>query len=137
MSDGFHFVTHELLEPIFDKRCNVIGWIEPGSHLFDTNMSWVGYIVDGHAWSVKTNRWAGPVRGLLCIDKDGGVVAWNPGAIVSGMTPSSPPTQPPRPPMPSRPSRPAMPPRPDLSSAPSWSPLTFREWIGSTPDRWR
>jgi len=74
-----------MLEPLFDKDCNLVGWIDPGRHIFDTDMNWIAYISGGHGRSAETGNWLGPVRGLLCFDHSGRVVAWNPEERVSNM----------------------------------------------------
>ena len=56
-----------MLKPLFDKNCKLIAWIEPNEHIFDTNMNWIAYISNGHAWSTKTNTWMGPVLSLIHI----------------------------------------------------------------------
>ena len=38
-----------MLHPLFDCNCELIGWIEPDCHIFDTNMNWIAYISAGHA----------------------------------------------------------------------------------------
>ncbi|GAH33871.1 unnamed protein product, partial [marine sediment metagenome] len=55
------------MEPLFDKDCELVGWIDPMRHIFDTNMNWVAYISNGHVWSSETENWLGPVLGLLCL----------------------------------------------------------------------
>ena len=27
------------MEPLFDKDCALVGWIDPGTHIFDTDMN--------------------------------------------------------------------------------------------------
>lgn len=29
------------MKPLFDNTSNLVGWIVPGNHIFDTNMNWV------------------------------------------------------------------------------------------------
>lgn len=70
--------------PLYDRDCDLVAWIKPNEHIFDTNMNWVGYIKSGHAWSSKTGNWLGPVNGLLCLNQQGKPVAWSPKEAVRG-----------------------------------------------------
>lgn len=119
------------MEPLFDANCDLVGWIEPGEHIFDTDMNWVAYISNGHAWSSDTGNWLGPVNGFNCLDQEGRVVAWNPIQDVEGsMRPMRPmrPTRPMRPMRPMHPMRPMRPMRPMTPSG-GWSQLSWNEWI--------
>lgn len=70
---------------LFNKDCHLIGWMkESHDHIFDTEINWVAYIKNGHAWSVATGNWCGPVNGFTCLDQAGKVVAWNPTQIPQG-----------------------------------------------------
>ncbi|MGG3758198.1 4-fold beta flower protein [Bacillus anthracis] len=119
-----------MLYPLFDSDINHVGWIEPGEHIFDTNMNWVAYISDNHAWSSDSGNWLGPVNHLVCLDKSGKVVLWNPdGEIAGTLRPLRPvralralrPLKPLRQPRPLRPSRP-------LRPIHGWSDLSFIAW---------
>jgi hypothetical protein len=103
------------VDPLFDKKCNLVGWIEPENHIFDLEMNWVAYLSGGHAWSSQTGNWLGPVNGMNCLDQEGRPVAWNPDETVEGsMRPMRPmramramrPMRPMRPMKPMRPMRP-------------------------------
>jgi len=37
------------MHPLFDKDCELVGWIDPMNHIFDTDMNWVAYVSGGHA----------------------------------------------------------------------------------------
>lgn len=118
------------LEPLFDLHSNLVGWILPGRHVFDRQVNWVAYLSDGHAWSVATDDWIGPVRGLVCLDREGRVVASAPGQSVdAAVAPRRPSGKPPAPPPP-KPSRPPNPPRPPMAATPpgGWSRLRFSDW---------
>ncbi len=120
-----------MLKPLFDKDCELVGWISPGEHIFDTNLNWVAYIKRNNAWSAETGNWLGPVRGLLCYDSSGKVVAWNPEEKITAIIrPVRPPkeTMPLRPLRPLRPLMPSKPLRPTISSR-DWSDLTFWNWL--------
>jgi len=117
--------------PLYDKNMDLVGWLQPGQNIFNTDMEWVAYIADGNAWSTYTSDWIGPVNGLVCLDTDGKVVAWCPGGRLAG---SSRPTRPNRPNQPDNPglqSMQSMPSRPSIPSIPSggWSSLTGYEWF--------
>jgi hypothetical protein len=34
---------------LYDSNVELAGWLDPGRHIFDTNMNWVAYISGGHA----------------------------------------------------------------------------------------
>jgi len=73
-----------MLYPLFDKDCDLVGWISPNQHIFDTDMDWVAYISSHHAWSAESGDWLGAVHNLLCLDQAGHPVAWNPQQSVAG-----------------------------------------------------
>ncbi len=66
------------MEPLYDSNVDLVGWIEPGWHIWDTNMDWVAYISGGHAWSSRSGSWRCPVHETTCLDRSGQVVAWSP-----------------------------------------------------------
>jgi hypothetical protein len=72
------------MEPLFDSRCELVGWIDPGRYIFDDSINWVAYLSGGHAWSAITGNWLGPVHHLVCLDTNGNVVVWNPADLVAG-----------------------------------------------------
>ena len=45
--------------PLFDKDSELVGWTDPGKHIFDQDMNWVAYISHNHAWSAETGNWLG------------------------------------------------------------------------------
>ena len=73
-----------MLHPLFDCNCELIGWIEPDCHIFDTNMNWIAYISGGHAWSSNSGNWIGPVNGTTCLDRSGSVFAWSESSNIRG-----------------------------------------------------
>ncbi len=121
------------LFPLFDKDCDLVGWINPGKHIFSTEMEWVAYIKNNHAWSSETGNWIGPVDGLLCLDTAGKPVAWNPKEGLRGKSKPSRPSRATRASRPSRPSRPSRSSRPSRPSSPSggWSDLSFFGWLSN------
>ena len=46
-----------MLFALFDKDCDLVGWIRPGDHIFDIDMEWVAYIRNGQAWSAVSGDW--------------------------------------------------------------------------------
>lgn len=121
-----------MLFALFDKDCDLVGWINPDSHIFNTDMDWVAYISNGHAWSAGNGNWLGPVKGLLCLDRNGKPVAWNPKEQITGTVKPATPARAARAARPARPARPATPARPARPPVPAggWSPLSFYAWIG-------
>jgi len=67
-----------MLYPLFDQDCELMAWIEPGRHIFDSDMNWIAYLANNQAWSAESGNWLGAVRGLLCMDNSGKPVLWNP-----------------------------------------------------------
>jgi hypothetical protein len=116
--------------PLFDKDSNLVGWIEPHKHIWDTDMNWVAFITDGHGWSADTGNWMGPVKDLLCLDTDGRVVAWNPKDYVAGVPKPREPVPAARAEEPPRPAMPVKPARLDRPATPlgGWSSLSFHTW---------
>ncbi|THV31193.1 4-fold beta flower protein [Rhizobium rosettiformans] len=117
---------------LFNRNCELVGWIEPDEHIFDTDMNWVAYLSGGHGWSAATGNWLGPVDGLLCLDRSGRPVAWNPEERVEGTARPGRPSRAARAARPGRPARPARPSRPSRPATPAggWSSETFSDWIG-------
>jgi hypothetical protein len=120
-----------MLFALFDKDCDLVGWINPGNHIFNTDMDWVAYLANGHSWSANSGNWLGPVKGLLCQDQDGRPVAWNPKEAVSGSPRPARPARAARAARPARPARPATPARPARPATPAggWSPHSFYAWL--------
>ena len=117
--------------PLFNKDCDLVGWIDPMSHIFDTEMNWVAYLAGGHAWSSETGNWLGPVPGLICLDQSGHVVAWNPEEKIAGTARPARPARAARVARPARPARPANPARPARPATPAggWAEISFWAWL--------
>lgn len=121
-----------MLAALFDKDSDLVGWIEPNAHIFSTDMEWVAFVSNGHAWSAKSGDWLGPVKGLLCLDHSGRPVAWNPKEAVVGTSSPARPARAAKAAKPARPARPAKPARPARPATPSggWAPASFFAWVG-------
>jgi len=37
-----------MLEALFDKDCNLVGWIKQGEYIFESDMNWMAYISGSH-----------------------------------------------------------------------------------------
>lgn len=119
------------LFPLFDKDCDLVGWIKPGEHIFDTDMNWIAFVSSNHAWSANTGNWLGPVQGLLCQDTSGKPVAWNPKEGVRGTASPAKPAKAAKKATPARPAKPAKPARPAKPATPAggWSTKSFFGWL--------
>jgi hypothetical protein len=120
------------LAPLYDARVNLVGWMEVGEHIFDTNLKWLAYISDGHAWSANGGNWCGPViGGTTCLDRKGRPVAWSPTRDPEGTMAPMRPIRPMRAMRPMRPLRPMTPWRPTRPMTPigGWSRQHWLEWV--------
>ncbi|WP_446727640.1 4-fold beta flower protein [Pseudoalteromonas sp. S16_S37] len=119
-----------MLFPLFDKNCKLVAWLLPNAHIFDTKMNWVAYLKKGHAWSAKTNNWLGPVNGLVCLNKSGQPLAWNPHDLVKGTSRPSTPWRSSRVSRPRKPLRQVTPFKPSRPCRPSggWADESFATW---------
>ena len=117
--------------PLFNKNCDLVAWVEPDEHIFDTDMNWVAYISNEHAWSVQTGNWLGPVIGLTFLDQNGKPVAWNPEQSIETTLRPIRPVRAIRAIRPIRPIRPVRPIRPIRPVTPvgGWSALTWQQWL--------
>lgn len=120
-----------MLLPLFDKDSDLVAWIEPGKSIFDLEMNWVAYIANGNLWSAKTNKWLGPVSGLLCFDTKGKPVLWNPKEQIRAIPAPLRPLNPLRPLTPLKPLKPLKPLRPlrPLTPLGGWSALSYYSWV--------
>ncbi len=120
------------MEALFDQNCELVGWIDHGTHIYDTEMNWVACVFNRHAWSAKNSSWLGPVYGTTCLDRHGRIVAWHSKDYLYGSTN---PIRPPNPLKPQRPDIPAKPPSPKKPTPPTppptgWSELGWAGWLG-------
>lgn len=123
-----------MLTPLFDRHSELVGWLDPGKHIFNAHMAWVAFLANEHVWSASTGEWIGPINGGLCYDGSGKLVAWSHGEQPAGLSvrPTRP-ARPARPIRPSQPMRPSQPLRPACPFSPMgrWSGLSFGEWARS------
>jgi hypothetical protein len=124
-------IVNSAMEPLYDVNVNLVGWIDPGQHIFDTNLDWAAYVSGGDAWSSNSGNWCGPVNGTTCLDRNGNPVAWSPRTPPSGSMRPMRPMRPMRAMRPLRPMRPMTPMRPMKPMPPmgGWSQQSFAEWI--------
>jgi hypothetical protein len=118
--------------PLFDQETELVGWLNTNDgNVFDTEMGWIAFVQNGHAWSAETGNWLGSVNGLTMLDQDGRPVAWSTKQAPQGtMKPPTPP--PPMMPLtpltPLNPLNPLQPMRP-LIPIGGWSDMSWEEWI--------
>ena len=119
------------LIPLFDPNAELVGWMWPGEHIFDTDMNWAAYIGNDHAWSAETGNWLGPIKELNCLDRTGRIVAWSrEGRVVGSVRPVRPvravrAVRPVRPVHPVHPVRPVRP----VSPVGGWSAMSWVGWL--------
>ena len=107
------------MTPLFDKDCNLMGWMEPGKYIFDTGMNWVAFIDGDNVWSAETGNWLGQVYGRNIRDTQGKTVFWNPDQDIENTLPPLPPVRPLRPQQPLQP----------LTPLEGWSELGWIEFL--------
>ncbi|WP_430515628.1 4-fold beta flower protein [Inquilinus limosus] len=119
------------MEPLFSKDCVLVGWVDPGRYIFDTDMNYVAFISNGNAWSAATGDWLGSIEHTTARDRRGRPVTFSSGHPPIGTSVPSTPSRASRASRPARPSRPSTPSRPSRPSTPSggWSPLSFTAWL--------
>jgi hypothetical protein len=121
-----------MLQALFDRYCNHVGWLQRDQFIFDPEMKWLAFIDNHNVWTVNPTVWVGAVHGVICMDHDGKVIAWGMGQRIVG-DPSlrrKPKFVPMIPPDPTGMLRPMVP-NPQLPAAPlmGWSNLSFHEWL--------
>jgi len=124
--------------PLHNNRNQLVGWITPEEHIFDTQMTWVAFLQNGHAWGCDDCSWLGQMNGLICLDHAGKPVAFHGGEpVIEGMQTRKPTVAGIRLNRPARPSQPPMPIPPRWRSAPfsGWSELSFIEWFNQKPPK--
>ncbi len=120
-----------MLVPLYDQKSELIAWLDPDKHIFDTSMRWIAYIKNGHAWSSETGNWLGAVNGTECQDRSGRVFAWGKDTKPRGGSRPFAPARQMKPPRPSAPPRPFVPARQPIPPRPmyGWSGLSLNAWL--------
>ncbi len=121
-----------LVEPLFDKNANFVGWLVDRENVFDASLKWVAYIFNNYIWSVKTENWIGLLRGTNLLDRKGDIVAWSTAEpAIGGLTHIEPPLPVPRPISPVAPLINEIPLNPGYPPTPigNWSKLSFNQWL--------
>ncbi|WP_069267408.1 4-fold beta flower protein [Paraburkholderia nodosa] len=121
------------MHALFDQNCNLVGWYDPAnSSIWDTQMRWSAFIVDGNAFSTQTEQWLGAFVNATFQDRNGKAALWMPelGSPESGFAPF-PPFAPFKPFTPFTPFKPAAPFAPFAPFEPlgGWSQLNFNAWM--------
>ncbi len=130
-----------MLCPLHNKDSQLVGWISPTENIFDTNMVWVAFIQNGHAWAPDDSTWIGPVyKELICLDQSGKPIAWHGSIRPEGNTLFVKPTgiaaRLARPVRPCTPERPVIPPW-SIPPLGGWSEVSFVEWFEHRPPKIR
>ena len=75
-----------IMDPLYDKKANFVGWLLEHSNVFNKDLKWVAYINSNYVWAKKTRIWIGGLRGTNLLDRDGRIVAWSiSGPVVGGI----------------------------------------------------
>lgn len=119
------------MEPLFDKNCSLVAWIEDYKYIFDIHMNWIAFVVEDNVFASKNCEWLGPINDYNCLDKTGKVVAWNPDHEVKGSSVPYTPYTPYKPYAPHTPYTPCTPYTPYTPYTPlgGWSKLKWEDWI--------
>ena len=120
-----------MLIPLFDKNSELVAWLEPDKHIFDTSMRWIAFIKNGHVCSADDANWLGAIDDSVCMDRLGRVFAWVKGAQIRGSIRPVTPVRPTRPVRPITHVRPVAPVRPVTPVRPlhGWSSLSLSGWL--------
>ena len=75
-----------IMDPLYDKKANFVGWLLEHSNVFNKDLEWVAYIYNNYVWATKTRVWIGELKGTNLLDRDGRIVAWSTsGPVVGGL----------------------------------------------------
>ncbi|MBZ9633603.1 4-fold beta flower protein [Clostridium sp. FP1] len=121
-----------IMEPLYDKRANFVGWLLEYSNVFDKHLKWVAYVYNNYVWATKSRIWIGGLRGTNLLDRDGRIVAWSTsGPVVGGIGFTKAPLDIGPQIIPVEPIIPGLPLNPGYAPEPAgeWSKLTFTQWI--------
>jgi len=74
-----------IMDPLYDKKANFVGWLVDHSNVFNKDLEWVAYIYTNFVWAKKTRIWIGQLKGTNLLDRAGRIVAWSiNGPVVGG-----------------------------------------------------
>jgi len=119
------------MKAIFNKKCELVGWYNAvDGMVFDTNMSWIGFVKKDYFYSKKA-KWLGGLFNNTIVDKNGKPVGWLEGNNPKGTIPLLEPLIPFVPIRPLTPMRPLMPLQPlrPLTPIGGWSDYDWTEFI--------
>lgn len=121
-----------MMEPLYDKKANFVGWLVEHSNVFNKDLKWVAYVYYNYVWATKTRVWIGGLRGTNLLDRYGRIVAWSTSGpvvgslgFIEGPINIGPPIMPVVPIIHGVPLHPGEAPEP----AGEWSKLTFSQWL--------
>jgi len=120
------------MTPIFDKDRNLVAWISENiEHIFDLNLSWIGFTNEDNVFRAKDLKWVGPVKTGNFYDNLGKPFAWTETPIQLMLTPLTPlrPLRPLKPLTPLKPFKPLTPIKP-VSAFGGWSESSFAQEFG-------
>lgn len=121
-----------LMDPLYDKKANFVGWLSEHSNVFDKDLKWVAYINGNYVWARKTRVWIGVLKGTNLLDRKGRIVAWSTnGPVVGGLGFTEAPLDIGPPLLAVMPIIHQVPLHPGYAPQPAgeWSKLTFTQWL--------
>jgi len=121
-----------IMDPLYDKKANFVGWLLEHSNVFNKDLKWVAYVYNNYVWATKTRVWIGELKGTNLLDRDGRIVAWSTsGPLVGSLGLIKAPLDVGPPIVIDVPIIHAVPLHPGYAPEPAgeWSKLTFTEWL--------
>ena len=121
-----------IMDPLYDKKANFVGWLLEERNVFDKDLKWVAYVYNNYVWSIKTRVWIGELKGTNLLDREGRIVAWSTsGPVIGGLGLAEAPLAFGPPIMPAVPIIDDIPLNPGFAPEPfgEWSKLTFKAWL--------
>lgn len=118
------------MTPIFNRSCMCVGWYNAEGMVFNTNLHWLGFVINMNFFSTELKWLGGLVNGSF-VDKIGKPVAWLQGFQPKGTNVLLSPVRPIRPIAPLRPIKPLQPLKPlkPLTPLGGWSVLDWNEYL--------
>ncbi|MBU3142880.1 4-fold beta flower protein [Clostridium sp. CF012] len=121
-----------IMDPLYDKNANFVGWLLEDRNVFNKDLKWVAYSYNNFVWATKTRVWIGELKGTNLLDRDGRIVAWSTsGPVVGGLGFTEAPLDIGPPILPAVPIIDDVPLNPGFAPEPAgeWSKLTFNQWL--------